>query len=58
MNIDLFSLFTISRVETMEQGGVFIETINAAEDGVTYIPVSLADLVNETLSNQSSGEKQ
>ena len=58
MNIDLFSLFTISRVETMEQGGVFIETINAAEDGVTYIPVALVDIVNEALSNQPTGEKQ
>lgn len=57
MNIDLFSLFTITREEAMTQGGVFIETINAAGDGVAYIPVSLADLVNETTTNQQ-GEQQ
>ena len=57
MNINLFSLFTISRVEAMIQGGVFIETLNAAEDGLSYIPVSLAEIVNETLSNQT-GEQQ
>ena len=58
MNIDLFSLFTVTREEAMSQGGTFIETLNAAGDGVTYIPVSLADLVNETTTNQPQGEKQ
>jgi hypothetical protein len=57
MNIDLFSLFTISREEAMSQGGTFIETLNAAGDGVTYLPVSLAELVNETTTNQT-GEQQ
>lgn len=58
MNIDLFSLFTVSREEATNQGGVFIETLNAAGDGVAYIPVALVDLVNEALSNQPTGEKQ
>lgn len=58
MNIDLFSFFTISREEANSQGGVFIETLNAAGDGVAYIPVSMSELINETILNQSRGEQQ
>ena len=59
MKIDLFSLFNVhTRKEAMSQGGTFIETLNAAGDGVAYIPVSLADFVNETLTKQSTGEQQ
>lgn len=57
MNIDLFSLFTVTREEAMSQGGVFIETINAAGDGVVYLPVSLAELVNETTTDQPGEQK-
>jgi hypothetical protein len=55
-DINLFDLFTVDRRETERSGGTFFEILNPSQDGVLFVPVSLADLVNETLSNLPLGE--
>jgi hypothetical protein len=56
--IDLFSLFTVKRDVMLREGGIYIETLNAAEDGVVYIRTSALEEVIETISNQPPGELQ
>ena len=56
MNIDLYDLFTVSREEMNREGGVYIETLNANEDGVVYIRTSAFKQVIETATSQQQGE--
>jgi len=56
MNIDLYDLFTVSREEMIREGGVYIETLNANEDGVVYIRTSAFKQVIETATGQQQGE--
>jgi hypothetical protein len=58
MNIDLYELLTVSREEMLREGGVYIETLNANEDGVVYIRTSALEQVIETATNQPQGELQ
>jgi len=55
--INLYDLMSVSRQQMLKEGGTYIETLNQNEDGVCYIPVSLSEQVNETLSKQPLGEK-
>ena len=58
MNIDLYELLTVSREEMLREGGVYIETLNANEDGVVYIRTSALEQVIETVTGQPQGELQ
>ena len=58
MNINLFSLLAVTQEQMLRRGGVYIETLNEHEDGTLYIPVSISELVDQTLSNQQPGEEQ
>jgi uncharacterized protein (DUF952 family) len=58
MNINLYELLTVSREEMLREGGVYIETLNANEDGVVYIRTSTLEQVIETATNQPQGELQ
>jgi hypothetical protein len=58
MNIDLYELLTVSREEMLREGGVYVETLNANEDGVVYIRTSTLEQVIETATNQPQGELQ
>jgi hypothetical protein len=58
MNIDLYELLTVSREEMLREGGVYIETLNANEDGVVYIRTSALEQVIETVTSQPQGELQ
>lgn len=58
MNIDLYELLTVSREEVLREGGVYIETLNANEDGVVYIRTSTLEQVIETVTSQPQGELQ
>lgn len=52
MQIDLFSLFTVSREEMLREGGAYIETLNADRDGVVYIKLDLIEMAAQSLINQ------
>jgi hypothetical protein len=58
MNINLYELLTVSREEMLREGGVFVETLNANEDGVVYIRTSALEQVIETVTSQPQGELQ
>jgi hypothetical protein len=47
---------TISRKEMLQQGGTYIEILNESQDGIVYIPINLAEHVNDTISTQPLGE--
>lgn len=58
MNINLYEILTVSREEMLREGGVFVETLNANEDGVVYIRTSALEQVIETVTSQPQGELQ
>lgn len=58
IEIDLFGLFTVRLEDVLRQGGAYVEIMNQRGDGVLYIPVGIAELVIQTLSNQPMGERQ
>lgn len=51
--INLFELLTLKESQMLRQGGTYAQILNANEDGVVYLKVDTAEIVNETLSNQS-----
>jgi len=58
MNINLYEILTVSREEMLREGGVYIETLNANEDGVVYIRTSALEQIIETVTSQPQGELQ
>jgi len=54
--VSLYDLMTISRKEMLQQGGTYIEILNESQDGIVYIPINLAEHVNDTISTQPLGE--
>jgi len=58
MTIDLFSLMTITKGEMLKQGGAFVEVLNESEDGVAYVPISMAEQATETTLQQEQGAQQ
>lgn len=55
-HIDFFDLFTVNRRDAESSGGTFIELLNPNGDGVVYLPLDRAELVNEIFSNLQPGE--